>query len=186
MEQETSKKQKKGFLRYMLGVFAILMVLTLTVAGCTSNAPANTQDQSIQEQENTDSQPVDTQETPVQETEVIAADKKSETEKTQETLEQAIADGTYENVVEYAYHSGTEDVTVKITVANDVVTEATVTAVGDANKVSLKYINGVNAALPDLVVGKKITELNLPTQISGSSLTVAAFKQQVDALIEQN
>jgi len=111
-------------------------------------------------------------------------DTRSEIEQTESQLIQLIADGTYTEDVTYAYHSGTERVTISITTENDVVVAASVTP-NDPNRTSERYINGVNAALPELVIGKKINEIELPKQISGSSLTTAALGQQLKDLVEK-
>lgn len=163
---------------------ALLLAFSLVVAGCSK---ASTFQDTNETQESVDQQTVPTSlpdESGVTPVDVMVRDDKSEVEQMQDTMEQLIADGTYVDNVSYTYHSGSELVTISVSVENDVVTAASVVG-NDANRVSEKYINGVNAALPELVVGKKINELNLPNQISGSSLTTAAFKQHVEDLIEQ-
>jgi hypothetical protein len=120
----------------------------------------------------------------------IKAENKTGYDITQETIALAVADGTYADNSTYAYpvgpeKKGNETVTISITVKDDVVTAASVKGNNPA-PYSEGFINGVNAALPDLVVGKKITELNLPNQIAGSSLTTAVFKQYVDGLVQKS
>ncbi|MBI5222991.1 hypothetical protein HY990_01070 [Candidatus Micrarchaeota archaeon] len=116
---------------------------------------------------------------------VVASDNKTGQQKMQETINQAIADGTYSSNVTYAYHSGSETVNISVTVENDTIKAATVT-VGQTNQISTKIINNFNNALPELVVGKKITELNIPKNVAGSSLTTAAFKQYVEKIVQEN
>ncbi len=120
----------------------------------------------------------------------MVAENKTGYDITQQTIALAVADGTYTKDVTYTYHPGTpmqgnEVVTISVTVKDDVVTAASVKA-NNPVRMSVRYIEGLNAALPDLVVGKKITELNLPNQIAGSSLTTAAFKQYVNGLVQKS
>ena len=56
----------------------------------------------------------------------------------------------------------------------------------NADHTSQNYINAFNNALPDLVIGKKITEINIPHTVSGSSLTSAAFKNQLENLMSEH
>lgn len=115
------------------------------------------------------------------------SDNKTGVEKIEEAVAQAIADGTYTNQVEYAYHSGSEIVTITVKTQKDIVTEARVVpSGGSSSPVSIRIINKFNDALPDLVVGKKITELNIPKNVAGSTLTTAAFKSYVERIVEQN
>ncbi len=114
---------------------------------------------------------------------VIIADNKTGVEKVQETIALAVADGIYSQNVTYATPGGNENVNMTISVENDVVNTVSITA-ASPNPISAGFISKVNAALPELVVGKKITALDIPKQIAGSSLTTAAFKQYVADVIE--
>jgi hypothetical protein len=115
------------------------------------------------------------------------SDNKTGVEKIEQAVAQAIADGTYIDQVEYAYHSGTERVTITVKTEKDIVTQATVVPAGQSSSpVSTRIIGKFNDALPNLVVGKKITELNIPKNVAGSTLTTAAFKSYVARIVEQN
>ncbi len=113
----------------------------------------------------------------------IIADNKTGIEKVQETIALAVADGVYSQNVTYARPGGNEEVNMTIAVEGDVVTAASITGT-PSSPISAGFISKVNAALPELVVGKKITALDLPKQIAGSSLTTAAFKQYVADVVE--
>lgn len=117
-------------------------------------------------------------------TKITTAENKTGFDKTQETIALAVADGTYVSNETYAYHSGNETVEVSITVQNDTITAASVAPSSEAHNVSKKIIGNFNAALPELVVGKKIDKLEIPKNVAGSSLTTAAFKQYVGELLE--
>ncbi len=115
----------------------------------------------------------------------VTAENKSGYDKTQQAIALAVADGDYASNVTYAYHSGTETVEIKITVKNDTITSASVRGLNSA-MMSSRIIGNFNAALPDLVVGKKIDQLSIPRNVAGSSLTTAAFKQYVESLVAAN
>jgi len=161
----------------LLVLVTFLACLSLALAACT----VKTQEVPIQTQEknNQDSgameQPAVKVETP---------ETKTAQEKTEEIITNLVADGTYEDNVTYRYHSGPETFHITLTLQNDVVIEAAMST-ESTNKVSLKFIGGVKDSLPELVIGKKINEINLPKQISGSSLTTAALKGYLEQLIEE-
>lgn len=115
----------------------------------------------------------------------VVADSKTGYDKTQDTIAQAIADGTYVEDVTYSYHAGNETMKVSVTVENDIITGASITPQGTPAPYSLKMMEAVNGSLPNLVVGKKITELDIPKNVAGSSLTTAAFKEQLALLVEK-
>ncbi len=110
------------------------------------------------------------------------SDNRTAYDKNQTTIAGVIADGTYAGDIEYKYHSGDVSATVSLTVESDTITSASVVG-NNADNVSTMIIGKFNAALPDLVVGKKINELSIPKNVAGSSLTTAAFKLYVDGLV---
>ncbi len=114
----------------------------------------------------------------------MVSENKTGVEKVEQAIASVVPDGTYTDNVTYAYHSGKETIEISITVKDDIITEASIHGF-NPQPFSAKMISGVNSALPDLVVGKKITELNIPHQVSGSSLTTAAFKNYVDGLVKK-
>jgi hypothetical protein len=119
--------------------------------------------------------------------EIVVTESKTQVEKNDATLEALIiADGTYVDNEDYMSPGGLDTIEVTLSVDNDIVTAVDIKAIV-ADKTSQNYINKVDAALPDLVIGKSISEIqNLPKQISGSSLTTAAFKKQVQQFIAEN
>jgi uncharacterized protein with FMN-binding domain len=93
------------------------------------------------------------------------------------------ADGTYTADGSYQAPSGTESITVEVTLADDTITDVQVT--GHASDPTAKghqaeFIGGI----ADQVVGKDIDTLNV-TKISGSSLTSGGFKIAIAAIKEQ-
>jgi uncharacterized protein with FMN-binding domain len=86
-------------------------------------------------------------------------------------------DGTYTSIGTYTVPSGPEEIGVTITLANDIVTSASLELLGKAPPSKLlqgKFQEGFK----ELVVGKNINEITL-TVVNGSSLTPKGF---VDAL----
>lgn len=86
-------------------------------------------------------------------------------------------DGTYTAEGSYQAPSGTESVTVELTLADNIVTELTVTgdATGGTQKsYQDKFVSGINAE----VVGKDIDEVNV-SRVAGSSLTSGGFNAAI-------
>lgn len=95
----------------------------------------------------------------------------------------AYTDGTYQATGSYMTPEGTQSILVSLVVANDIVTQATVTsqATGGTSKMwQAKFISGVQAQ----VVGKKLASLHL-TKVSGSSLTPIGFNSAVSDIQNQ-
>lgn len=91
----------------------------------------------------------------------------------------AYKNGTYSATGFYMSPGGPDKLNVTLTIANDVVTDATVTeAAGD--NTSVKYQEKFIAGYKQYVIGQKIDTLNL-TKVSGASLTPIGFN---DALAQ--
>ena len=160
---------------YNTFIIIILVSFVLVVAGCSTQVSTP----------NTNT-PVTPGNTPIPTIKKVDMNNtnKSVAEQTQATVAALVPDGDYTKDVSYRYHSGTETVTISVTIKDDVVTAATVTG-NNPNRQSARYISAVNAALPSLVVGKRIDQINIPHQVSGSSLTSAAVKQYLNGLMQQ-
>jgi uncharacterized protein with FMN-binding domain len=86
-------------------------------------------------------------------------------------------DGSYVENGSYQSPAGTAEITVKLSLANDIVTAVTVT--GHASDPSAKqYQDDFISGISGQVVGKKISDLNV-TKVSGSSLTSNGFRAAV-------
>lgn len=151
-------------------IIIFLVSFVLVVAGCSTQVSKTPTGQTTNDA------------VPTLKTVDISQTNKNITEQHQATLAALVPDGVYIANETYEYHSGMETVTVSVTLKNDVITAASVSG-NNPNRVSARYINGVNAALPDLVVGKRIDQLDIPRQVSGSSLTTAAVRQYLESLI---
>lgn len=147
----------------------LFVLLAVVLVGCT---PQST--------------PLETNQTISNDVDLEIRDTRTEEEVTQEIIISLIEDGLYEDEVTYQYHSGEETVAISLRIEDGLVSEVSVVdAIGSPHPTSLRLINGVNAALQDLAIGKPIQSLQeLPDQIAGSSLTVAAFKQFTQSLLE--
>ncbi|MFT4326417.1 MAG: hypothetical protein ACMXYK_02860 [Candidatus Woesearchaeota archaeon] len=160
-------------------LLAILTILMLVVVGCTSQSTIESE--SPQTTENVEEDFPDEPLAPG-EVEVQVADPRPEEEQMQESLATAIADGTYTERLTYAYHSGTEDIDVSITLVDEIITEISVLGAGNNHPTSDRLIRAVDAGLQEMAVGVNIHELDIPDRISGSSLTTAAVKGFVEDL----
>jgi uncharacterized protein with FMN-binding domain len=89
-------------------------------------------------------------------------------------------DGEYTEKADYQSPNGTEEVTVTVTLADDVITDVTV--VGDGDNPNSKLYQGKFAdGIGDVVVGKKIDDIKVD-KVAGSSLTSAGFNDAIDAI----
>jgi uncharacterized protein with FMN-binding domain len=99
------------------------------------------------------------------------------------TTDASYKDGSYTADGSYQAPSGTESITVELTLKDDTVTEITVTPHATdptAKQHQGEFVGGI----ADQVVGKDIDTLNV-TRVSGSSLTSGGFKIALEAIKEQ-
>lgn len=95
----------------------------------------------------------------------------------------AYKDGTYTADGSYQAPSGTESITVELTLADDTITDITVTPHATdptAKGHQAEFVGGI----AEQTVGKDIDTLNV-TRVSGSSLTSGGFKIAIEAIKEQ-
>lgn len=93
------------------------------------------------------------------------------------------ADGTYTADGSYQAPSGTESITVEVTLADDKITDVVVTPHATdptAKGHQAEFVGGI----ADQIVGEDIDTLNV-TRVSGSSLTSGGFKIAIAAIKEQ-
>lgn len=162
-------------LRNILSLLLVFSIVSFVLAGCSSTSTSSDVKIKTQEAPNT---------IVLNDDEMMMKDTKDSTEKMHDTMMELIPDGTYTDDVTYSYHSGDEMITISLTVKDDIITDASITP-HDPHPVSAKFISGVNAALPDLVIGKSVKDVSIPEQVSGSSLTTAAFKGYFESLQNQ-
>lgn len=89
-------------------------------------------------------------------------------------------DGTYTEDGNYSSPGGPETITVKLTLAKNVVTAVTVTphaTSGNAKQYQTDFAGGIS----DAVVGKKIDTLSV-SRVAGSSLTSTGFNAALKAI----
>jgi len=91
-------------------------------------------------------------------------------------------DGTYSATGAYMSPGGQDHVTVSLTLKDDIVTSATVTAVGD--NTSRRYQSMFISSYTPYVVGKDVSTLKL-SKVSGSSLTSMGFNAAVEQIKAQ-
>lgn len=98
------------------------------------------------------------------------------------TVDESYTDGTYTADGSYQAPSGTESITVELTLADDKVTDITVTPHASdptASGMQANFAGGI----AEQVVGQDIDTLNI-TRVSGSSLTSGGFKIAIAAIKE--
>lgn len=95
----------------------------------------------------------------------------------------AYKDGTYSSSDSYSSPGGTEDITVKITVASNKITAVSVTQKAN-NHESEEYQSDFQSGYKSKVVGKALSTLEL-SRVSGASLTTKGFNDALDAIRSQ-
>lgn len=96
------------------------------------------------------------------------------------TAQISYKDGTYTQVGGYTSPGGAEQIDVKLTLKNGLVTEAEVTPKAE-RPYSVKWQGVFAENFKTLVVGKNIKDLNLG-KVSGSSLTPKGFNDAVEKI----
>jgi uncharacterized protein with FMN-binding domain len=99
------------------------------------------------------------------------------------TVDESYTDGTYTADGSYQAPSGTESITVELTLADDTITDITVTPHATdptASGMQANFAGGIAGQ----VVGQDIDRLDV-TRVSGSSLTSGGFKIAIAAIKEQ-
>ena len=92
----------------------------------------------------------------------------------------AYADGTYTVDAGYQAPSGSESITVELTIADDTVTAVTVT--GDAtDREASHYQRRFASAIPADVVGQDISGVSV-SRVAGASLTSNGFNSALDEI----
>ncbi len=92
-------------------------------------------------------------------------------------------DGTYTAVGSYDAPGGTEQITITLTIRNDIVTDASGVA-GSYDRTSLRYENAFLSGFKQYVVGKNISSLQLG-RVSGASLTPQGFNDALSQIKSQ-
>jgi hypothetical protein len=168
--------------RNFFASFAVFALMGFLLAGCLNQSGSATPTPFVKDDSGNGTAPTPIPQvigTPIP----TVTETKTGIDKINDTIASIVPDGTYQQDANYSYPKGTNTVHFSVTVDGDTVTNVSVTAVGELDPISTKKVADFGAALPSLVVGKKINELNLPRNVAGSSLTNAAFQSYVDALV---
>lgn len=89
-------------------------------------------------------------------------------------------DGTYTETGRYVSPGGAESIEVSVTIANNVITDATVVGdatLGDAKQYQGDFISGFKT----LVVGKEVNSVSI-SRVAGASLTTKGFNTALEAI----
>lgn len=147
-------------------LITLALIFTVIFAGCSSDKGAsltktNSEDSSVQ---------------------ILKEDAaKSETQLQEEKLTQIIADGTYSEDISYSSPGGTDTFKLNMVVKDDKIESLSLDVV-KAHEVSANFISNTNKELQTLVVGKSLSEIKIPTIVSGASLTTKAFNDKLTQL----
>lgn len=107
-----------------------------------------------------------------------------ETLKQEEELKQLIADGVYSYEISFRQPDGIDYINLNFEVENGVVSSFEVEDV-KVDRESRRYNRNFNDGVQDLVIGKKVEDINLPYKVSGASLTTRAVSEKLDEIKSQ-
>jgi uncharacterized protein with FMN-binding domain len=93
----------------------------------------------------------------------------------------AYKDGTYSADGSFYTPDGTEQIGVKVTVVSDKITALTIDDSGIYSRESVQYTNRFISGINKLVVGKKLSDVNV-SRVSGASLTPIGFNNALDTI----
>lgn len=99
------------------------------------------------------------------------------------TIMASYKDGTYDATGSYVSPAGPEEIDVKLTIKDNVVTDATVTAKATAPKSKFMQ-DAFVGGFKEFVIGKNISEIHL-SKVSGSSLTPQGFNDALEKIKTQ-
>lgn len=109
-----------------------------------------------------------------EETEVESVDMEVEVEEEADASTTVYADGSYSRAGSYNTPAGTQQITVSLTVKDDVVTGVNIFGSSD-NETTQQYIDLFAAGIPNIVNGVRLEDLDGVSAVNGSSLTGGAF-----------
>lgn len=93
-------------------------------------------------------------------------------------------DGTYTATAQYYVPHGSNDITVKVTIKDGVIT-----AIDDSNnyadRESAAYINSFNQTISGKVVGKALSSVASLSRVGGASLTTEGFDTAIQDIMSQ-
>ena len=159
---ENTKSPNKAIIA---AVVIVLLVIAATATIVMSNNKPKDNDAALTTQTATDmptTAPTDTDTTPVSTT---------------------FKDGTYSSTGSYQTPGGQESIGVKVTLANSVITDASVTKMGQSGEAQ-EYQTEFANAFKSKVVGKKVSEVKLD-RVAGSSLTSNGFNNALSDIEKQ-
>ncbi len=156
-------------------IYSILAIIMLVVAGCSGVETGETINQNIP---NGDSPPPSEG---IVDNELLDRDRRegsqSDEEVQQESLQQLIADGIYVESISYSTPPKVELIDVTIAIEGGIVTDISILGI-DPHPTSLNLQRRSEEGLRDLMIGKKVEDIQIPDRVGGSSLTTKAIQQR--------
>ena len=96
-------------------------------------------------------------------------------------LEVTYSDGEYSSVGTYTSPAGAEEISVTLTLKNDIITELTVEPKA-TNPTSVFMQNSFTQGINEVIVGKNIDDVEYPGVVNGSSLTGNGFIEAIELI----
>jgi uncharacterized protein with FMN-binding domain len=105
------------------------------------------------------------------------------TDTTTSASSSAYRDGTYTATSDYYVPHGSEEISVKLTIANGIITDSTVTN-SEGDRDSAEYQEDFVASYKSYIVGKSISGLSL-SRVAGASDTTQGFNDALSQIADQ-
>jgi uncharacterized protein with FMN-binding domain len=157
--------------RYTFGALAGLSLIG-TLAGCAAdNSTASTDTNTGTDDASSSSAPAD---------DSTGTDSSATTDSGTDAASSSYTDGTYTAEGEYTAPSGTESISVELTLASGTVTAVAVTPEA-TNGNSVRYQTEFADGIAEVVVGENIDDLDVD-RVAGSSLTSSGFNEAVETI----
>ncbi|MEK9155079.1 MAG: hypothetical protein AAB839_00350 [Patescibacteria group bacterium] len=170
-------EDSNGLSKKSAAIIAAIVILLALVVFAVMSVPSSEEQETASTNTETVPATITTATTPV--TTETTGSSTDTTDPTPTDATSSYKDGTYTAVGDYRSPAGAETIDVSITLKNDIIVDATVTAnATNAKSVTLQgaFISGYKV----LVIGKNIDDVMLD-KVSGSSLTPVGFNE---ALVE--
>lgn len=164
MESESSKSPNKAIIGIIVVVLLVAAATAVIVLGTGNKETADTSSTTSTES-------------------TASVSPEALTSTTNSTSTTSFKDGSYDATGSYQTPGGRESIGVQVTLANGVITDASVTQQGKTSEAE-EYQAAFAAGFKSQVVGKKIDELSL-SRVAGSSLTPAGFNNAIDDIETQ-
>jgi len=106
---------------------------------------------------------------------------KSDLQISQEKLLNIISDGLYNESIDYESPGGFDKVNLNLEIKENKVISVNLESV-KVSEISKNFIDNFNREIQKEIIGKSLSDIKMPSVISGASLTTKAFNSKIEEL----